>query len=497
MPNRVMYRKNRQVHFLPYLILSMLLMSALIVFPQLDFLVEVKASSEGLLGEVEDFALSFACQRKIFYAQGRHWVFYKNGTKIAFRTSTDGIIFNEEMLIADVDEDPTNKSACFAIWNNETHVTYVSAYFSSVKYRLGQLNSDGTITWVAEEQTAASESGTQLQRPNLRVDKYGCPWIIYNRLNTTNNRRGCYVSKSQWNNGSWSTAPDFPYEMSDLSTYAYRGMLLELDEGIYALWYMYEDELRGRLWNYTSQDWEDEEVGADGINPRRLNAAVTISDDTIHMVIAHQEAGISTLYYINRTSEGFGSPVLIEGVNTVAPYRGESITADGNDLYLFWRNTTTTIISMNRTNGVWGDRFIWKDNERGTWWTGMQSFYESADNKTGVAWIRRTISGSYNLLYEVIELAPVPSTPPMFSDDVERGDFSGWDAVINTPQVMPGDAYNGSYKAAFDDQGDRVRKDFAATSPLHFRFYLRVDALPSNPGDEVMLASMGQYGSGW
>ncbi|MCK4435166.1 hypothetical protein KAU92_06715, partial [Candidatus Bathyarchaeota archaeon] len=101
----MMYRKNRQVRILVYLALPMLLINILTIFPQLDFIVEVKASSESLLGEVEDFALNFACQRKIFYAQGRHWVFYWNSTKIALRTSNDGITFTGEMIIANVDED--------------------------------------------------------------------------------------------------------------------------------------------------------------------------------------------------------------------------------------------------------------------------------------------------------------------------------------------------------------------------------------------------------
>ena len=449
---------------------------------------------ERLLGEVEDIALNFASQRKVFYAQGRHWVFYKNGTNIALRTSSDDLIFSGEIIVANMDEDSVLMSTNFAIWNNETHVAYVSAYLDSIKYRLGQLNSDGTITWVTSEQTAASENGTQLQRPNLRVDKHGYPWIIYNRLNTTDNTRGSYVSKSQWNNGSWSTAPNFPYKMSALLTYAYRGMLLELDEGMYALWYIYDDELRGRLWNYTSQGWENEEVGADGIDPKRLNAAVTTSDNTIHMIIAPHGLGTSTIYYMNRTSAGFGSPVPIDVLDTAPPYKGESITADGNDLYLFWRNTTTTIISMNRTNGIWGEKFVWKNNERGTRSTGIQSFSESADNKIGVAWIRGT-SRPYNLVYGVIDLAS--KVPPIFSDDVEGGDFGRWDAVIGAPQVTSGDAYNGSYKAVFDSQGARVRKDFAATSPLYFRFYFRIDALPPNLGDEVMLGSMGELGNGW
>ncbi|MCK4434474.1 hypothetical protein KAU92_03200, partial [Candidatus Bathyarchaeota archaeon] len=451
---------------------------------------------ESVLGEVEDIALNFACQRRIFYAQGRHWVFYENVSKIALRSSTDGAMFSDEMLIADV-YDISVRSAGFAIWNNETHVAYVSAYSDSIRYRLGQLDSNGTIMWVTSEQTVASESGTQLQRPNVRIDKRGYPWIIYNRLNTTDSTRGGYVTKSQWNNGSWSTAPNFPFKLSSLSTYAYRGMVLELDEGMYALWYIYNDELRGRLWNYTFQDWEDEEVGADGINPKRLNAAVTTSDNTIHMTIAPHGYETSTLYYINRTSAGFGSPIKIETIDTAPPYRGESITADGNDLYLFWRNTSTTIVSMNRTNGVWGDRFVWKDNENGTKHTGMQSFHESADNKIGVAWVRGT-SSPYNLIYEVIELTPtVPPHPRIFSGDVEGGDFGSWDAVIGTPRVTSGDAYNGTYKAVFDSQGDRVRKDFPAISTTHFRLYFRINTLPSNPGDEVMLASMGQYGSGW
>ena len=54
---------------------------------------------------------------------------------------------------------------------------------------------------------------------------------------------------------------------------------------------------------------------------------------------------------------------------------------------------------------------------------------------------------------------PPPPPPPIFVDDVESGDFSGWDVVIGSPLVSSGDAYNGTYKAVFDDVGDRIRKD--------------------------------------
>jgi len=360
----------------------------------------------GILGQLDIYdtqlLLHFPCQRKVFYAQNRHWVFYGNDStgNIEYRTSTDGLIFTPVTTVRATED-------TFATWNNATHIVIVTDDADgSVKFRMGLLNSDGTITWLDEWQTPLSQTNIDMTRPNVIVDQFGCPWIIVNRVHTLDNSRDVYVTRSQWTNGTWRDASGFPIVISDSIDYhAYRGQLHELrDEGMYALWYVYDIDLRGRLYNYTSSTWETEEVSSD-IAPKRL-VAVVDSNNVIHMILApHGNDETTNIYYMNRTSSGFGTPMLIGVADTSPPYREISINVDGTDLYLFWKETSTTIMSMNFTDGQWHDPFLWKTTGPSDLYCGIQTSYRVENNMICVAWVEQT--GElfiYTLKYDYIEV---------------------------------------------------------------------------------------------
>jgi len=90
-------------------------------------------------------------QRKSFYAAGRFWVFYSDGSNMVYRTSTDSSSWSSA----------TTVRACtygfkFSIWFDGTYLHYAYSDVSAIYYRRETPNSDGTITWSAAEQTVST-----------------------------------------------------------------------------------------------------------------------------------------------------------------------------------------------------------------------------------------------------------------------------------------------------------------------------------------------------
>src|SRR3989304_1992098 len=100
-----------------------------LLFFLLYFLDEVKAADISVIGTTtgDPFGTINYHQRRFFYAQGRFWAFYHNGTYWVWKTSTDGITWSPSSI---VNTSATNKNG-FAVTTNGTHVHYVETNGSS------------------------------------------------------------------------------------------------------------------------------------------------------------------------------------------------------------------------------------------------------------------------------------------------------------------------------------------------------------------------------
>jgi hypothetical protein len=143
------------------------------------------------------YATSYPCQRKTFYANGRFWVFYSDGTNMVYRTSTDGSTWSSATTVR-----AATNGYQFSVWFDGTYLHYAYAYSSSIYYRRGTPNSDGTITWSATEQTV-STTYNNASYPMVSVDSNGYAWIGYRDTDGTNYYP--YVIKSGNNDGTWGT----------------------------------------------------------------------------------------------------------------------------------------------------------------------------------------------------------------------------------------------------------------------------------------------------
>lgn len=109
--------------------------------------------------------IDVASQHKIFYAQGRWWVFYINGTggnahKIIFTSSTSGANLT---WAAPTVTSFFGEALDYATWNNNTKVilqfTNSSGIGNHVSIAVGTLNSAGTIAFTGEQIALPGQKG--------------------------------------------------------------------------------------------------------------------------------------------------------------------------------------------------------------------------------------------------------------------------------------------------------------------------------------------------
>jgi len=93
---------------------------------------------------------------KVIRGAGRVWAWYCSGSYVGYCSSSDEVNFN---AFTSVGSGTTGERIAVTQWTSGTDekVAYVRTTSTSVRFRQGTLNSDGTITWdTASEQTVVS-----------------------------------------------------------------------------------------------------------------------------------------------------------------------------------------------------------------------------------------------------------------------------------------------------------------------------------------------------
>jgi len=299
-------------------------------------------------------AIPYCVQRKSFYANGRFWAFYSDGTNLVFRSSTDGITWT----------DATSLGACLAgddaaIWFDGTYVHYArydeDGY--DLFYRRGTPVSDGTITWSADEQTvyAGSYTTTFHYHPVIAVDSSGYAWIGtrgYYMAHGYPAREYPNIFKNANNDGTWSTDTGFPYELnatfggwtvSPVPLTSQKMYVIYCNSGNSPLGILYDGS-----WGSEETDLADYVLGDD-----KLFSGVA-EGDHVHFVYLRGEQTYQIRY--NKRTYGTGwaaNDVLVQDSVAYATSCALSIDAI-NDLYCFWsRDTTSHVYYKKCVSGTW------------------------------------------------------------------------------------------------------------------------------------------------
>ena len=113
------------------------------------------------------YAVSYPFQRKTFYAAGRYWAFYSDGTNIRYRVSVDGTTWSSAYLVAGA-----SYGQNFSIHFDGTYIHYTryGVYDYDIYYKRGTPQADNTIIWsAAEQKPVAKLSATSYYFRNTNI----------------------------------------------------------------------------------------------------------------------------------------------------------------------------------------------------------------------------------------------------------------------------------------------------------------------------------------
>lgn len=354
------------------------------------------------------YAVSYPCQRKSFYANGRFWVFYSDGANMVYRTSTDGVNWSNA----------TTVRTCaygyrFPVWFDGTYVHYAYAASTAIYYRRGTPNSDGTITWSASEQTV-STAYNRAAYPFVSVDSYGYVWIGYQDYDGSSYFP--YVIRSGNNDGTWGTTPNgFPYQLSTTSNVGWCVSVVPLTNGKMLVVYAYSGAVvRVRCWN--GNGWNTE-VTTTSLCRNGYSISVVAEGDDADIVFL-KSTGYDILhvrYTYSTNSLSTEHTVIAGATSTSAPVLCRDYTSD--TLYVFWATKTSNSPSGATANHIyyqtstddgatWSSPVDWIDESSEVLYAAdrLTCFYQAYNGYVGLLYVTKTAS-PYNVKFAYLTLA--------------------------------------------------------------------------------------------
>jgi hypothetical protein len=334
-------------------------------------------------------------QRKSFYANTRYWVFYSDGTNMVYRTSTDGSSWSSKTAVRTCDN-----GYKFSVWFDGIYCHY--AYSSEsvntpLYYCRGIPGSGGTITWNTEREAKARASGTHYYMPCVVSDSGGYPWIAYKQYGRGNYLP--YVTKSSTNDGTWSTAPNFPYYTPGTGSWSdWVSNIVPLTNQKVYFFYARATRIFGKVW--TGSSWGSEQSITNNVYDGKYHSAVA-EGDNVHLGwmdssknIKHNKrtySGIGPFY----GSWGTGATVQASVESASAPVL--SIDTTNNFLFCFWGGSPTAnhVYYKKRKAGTWDTNPIdWIDESTDGLGSSYRftSFYKDYGGHVGLVYMTKTTS---------------------------------------------------------------------------------------------------------
>ena len=284
--------------------------------------------------------------RRTFYAQGRHWAFYMNGTDLCYSTSIDGEDWTEGEQSPLIGTGTYPSQVCtFDTFYDGTYIHYTIAPFNvgtDITYRRGIPQENGSITLTDNQQPYTPPGTHACSITGFAIDSEGYPWIGWCEEDS-GQPTYVKVSKSDWKNGSWHTQTGFPVTLMTVA-FADRGPqdqiahMVPLTLGkIYVMYGDWQHLKKGKMWNGT--DWGEEESVCSSQQYIHYCSAVSFfGSDDVHFV--YLEKTTYDLTYVKRSSGvGWGDEVTIQEGTT--EYSCPALSADNvnNQLFCFWQDS--------------------------------------------------------------------------------------------------------------------------------------------------------------
>jgi hypothetical protein len=296
------------------------------------------------------WAVNYPKQRKVLAMCGLVWVFYSDGADAVYRTSADAIAWSAPTTI----RTDSVFGHRIALWFDGTFLHYAHSNALAgdpVTYRRGVPDASGAIAWSGPEQVAyATDPNKSIMYPKIVTDSLGRPWLAFMEYEGGFEQPpyDAIVTTSSTADGTWLTAPGFPFTLVAGNTTAYPDPVgVGLGEG--RTFFVYnknqlDDRYYGRRWNGAS--WDDEEAVTSAHSKYAIYDIVADGDD-IHLAF-----GGGTLRYRRRdATTGWGAEDQLTDRSNSHP----AITLVRRDqVIVSWlEESSNRVVARERVDGTW------------------------------------------------------------------------------------------------------------------------------------------------
>ena len=350
------------------------LLALLIIFCLFTLAVPIVSGTleSGVIGETGQRDYWPACSQRTFYGSGRFWAFWFNGSTSGgfevYSSSADGIIWTSPNT---VNRGWITGSRTYSVWFDGAYVNNVMSVLNQnnryeIIYTRGQINTDGTITWDLDQSVLTGSSTIMFDFVQISTDSNDCPWIAYETYNFADGSSYPYVVMSLTNDGTWKTAPDFPYQLAyrdttGINEAAYGQGVYPLTNGKMAVFYALQNV--GSVQAWTGSEWLPEvnlTQPVYGEHGGTWEWSAVSQGDSLH--IAFLDSGIGYVRY-DYSTNNFSNVTHLPVIG-IADFDHVLISLDKStsNIYIFYQNwvggsvsPSTGIYYVSRINEIWSN----------------------------------------------------------------------------------------------------------------------------------------------
>jgi fibronectin type 3 domain-containing protein len=196
-----------------------------------------------------------------YTALGRVWVFYSTGTDAVYRTkqAESGGQWTTRQSVFPLNSG-YNK---FGVAFDGTYFHFVRSVAGNLRYRRGEANRDGSITF-GSEVTIFEDPSWKVQSADIFsiiVDYRGMPWVTAS-VESGANKKAIALSSID-NSGGWENRPNWPKDLVTADTDVYHGQgvqAVEINDGriLFAFRHSVIKRMTARLWTEDAESADAE-----------------------------------------------------------------------------------------------------------------------------------------------------------------------------------------------------------------------------------------------
>jgi len=413
-------------------------------------------------------ALTAPTQRKLFYAAGRFWVFYTDGTDLVYKSSSDGLSWSARSASLGA----LSSGDGLSVHYDGIYVHYARSTGTNTEplyYRRGVPDADGTIAWSAAEQIAVDAvSAARYLYPSVSVDSSGHALVSYH-LDKQNGHagEGPYVAKSGNNDGTWGSAPaGFPYQLTADSESEWYTTVHGLTSDKIAVTFADHTNIVGvSIATYDGANWNTARTTISNPQFGSGYSAVAEGDDVHIALLTTSTFDILYCRYTYATNSLSSEYAIL---NTTTSSSFPALSRDSNnDLYCFWPGAPTTshVYYKRMVGDAWDTEYTdWLTETNLTPNGGVSAFYDQGgSDHMGLVW-ETGVASPYGVRFAAVDTVVAPNQPPNQPGKTFPADGAGGQSLTPTLQSSDfSDPDSGDTHGASQWQITAVPGDYSST----------------------------------